>query len=388
MAFSLGQVTDFDDPNTILTPSIMATAKAVNLPKNKGVFYQLMRAPRQAISQKKFQLNGRTVTGMSGVVGDGAATGWDNSATTGLAMTVGAMNVVTIGSVIKVESEVVVVSAVDRSANTIDVFARGMGGTTAAAHADTTAFSVVGFAGRDVDLKNVESRSESTFEYINYAQTVFETIDYVQSEALTGRKGLDSVNLIPVLREEAMKRVARVLSTSAINGYKHAGSKSIPYLSAGLLSQLSDDASGTRPLNRYNANGALTEAKLKAALKDTFDKGNPDTILTSPTNKEVFNNFVASRVVERADRIAGSTVMQYEYEGALLDIVVDADIPDTNVPIVTLDRCQKGFLEGDVIRYQDEPKVSSREHRESLQGSIGFIIEGVGYDHCDIYGIS
>ena len=75
-------------------------------------------------------------------------------------MTAAAVLGLTVGHVIQVESEVVIVKSVNRTANTIDVVARGAGSTSAAAHADTTAFTVIGFAGRDLDLKNVESISE------------------------------------------------------------------------------------------------------------------------------------------------------------------------------------------------------------------------------------
>jgi len=65
MAFTLGQTTEFDDPNTILTPEVLVTAKAINLPTNKGVFYQAMSAPARAIVQKEFELYTRTSTGLA-----------------------------------------------------------------------------------------------------------------------------------------------------------------------------------------------------------------------------------------------------------------------------------------------------------------------------------
>jgi hypothetical protein len=52
-------------------------------------------------------------------------------------MTAAAVAVLTVGDVLQVENELVIVKSVDRGANTIDVFGRGHGGTSAAAHTDT-----------------------------------------------------------------------------------------------------------------------------------------------------------------------------------------------------------------------------------------------------------
>ena len=391
MAFTLGKVTDFDDANTILTPEVLVTAKAITLPTNKGVLYQSMSAPQRAITQKEFEIYSRTATGLTGVVGDGSGAlgGWADSGTTGLKMTAVGMNALTVGSVLKVESEIVAVKSVNRTAYTIDVFARGMGGTSAAAHADTTAYTVIGIAASDGDLKNVESKSENTVKYKNFAQTIFEIVEYTQSELLIGRKGLTTANEIALCRQEAMLRVAKLLSSNAINGTKHQGTKVIPYMSAGLFAQLADDSSGTRVINRYNANStAFSETILKTALDQTMNIGNCDTILVSPAKKKLMNAFISSRTVMRDDKTAGSNVEFYEYEGVVFNIMVDADVPSDRVALINLAKCQKSFLEGDVIRFVEEPPASSREHRESIQGTVAFAVDGVGYDHCDIYGLT
>jgi hypothetical protein len=392
MAFTLGSINEFTDANTILTPEVLVAAKAIQLPTNKGVIYQAMRAPQRTINQKEFEIYSRTSTGLSGVIGNGT-TGWaDTTTTAALPMAATALNVLTVGSVMSVEGEIVVVKSVDRTANTVTVFARGMGGTTAATHANGVAFTIVGIAGSDGDLKNVESRNENTVKYKNYIQTLFEMVEYQQSELLVGRKGLDAVNELAIQRQEAMLRVAKMLSTMAINGVKGAGTnKLLPYMSAGLFAQLSDDSSGTRAINRYNAGStAFTETHLKAALKQTMALGTPDVIVVNPTKKEIINGFVASstRLYQPEDHKAGTYISQYDYEGHILDIMVDADVPNDRVGILNLPKCQKGFLEGDVIRFEKEPDKSSREHSESIQGSVGFAVEGVGYEHCDIYGLT
>ncbi len=55
--------------------------------------------------------------------------------------------------------------------------------------------------------------------------------------------------------------------------------------------------------------------------------------------------------------------------------MVDADVPADRIWYLNLPKCQKAFLEGDIIRYVEEPAKSSREHRESIQGSVAFAVE-------------
>ncbi|MHA1972958.1 MAG: SU10 major capsid protein [Candidatus Hodarchaeales archaeon] len=382
MTFEIGTITEFDDATSIMDPEVITNAIAVPLASNQAVFWNLLAAPNEALSGKKFEIYGRNLTSLSGIVGDGIGGGWNNSDTTGLAMLVAATNVLTVGSVIKVEDEIVVVSSVNRAAFTIDVFARGAGSTSAASHVDTTAFEVIGSAANDSDLKNVESMAEETHKYLNYVQTVFETIDYTKMEADLNRKGL-SDNQIALLKQEAINRVAVKLARMCLKGVKSNGSATVPYMTAGLYEQLLDTSSATRPVLEYDASSAtFTETILKAALEDAFEKGNPDTILLSQKYKNIANGFNQSFInTDRQDRTAGYSVAQYEYEGKILSFVVDQDCEDTKIAILTIGQCKKSWLAVDLLRYEEEPALSSREHRDSLQGSVGIIVDGVGYDH-------
>ena len=390
MTFDVGQVTIYDDTVSILDPEVITMAQAIPLAVNQAVFWNMCSAPQMGIVDMKFEMINRNLTAQAGVIGDGAATGWVNgTTTTALPMTADAVNVLTIGSVIKVEDEIVVVSAVDRSGLTIGVYERGAGSTTGVAHADTTAFAVIGHAGNDTDLANVESFAEESNSYTNYAQTVFETVDYTQRNSIIGRKAMNGGN-VDLLKQEAMNRMAIKLARASLLGVKRVGTATIPYMTAGLYEQLADTAGATRPVLRYNASSApFTEDILKAALEDVFERGNPDTILVNQSNKNIINEFNRSFInTDISNTKAGYSVMQYEYEGKVLGVVVDQDCTSDKVSVLTKSKCQKGWLSGDTLRFAEEPKTSSREHRDSLQGSVAVIVDGVGYDHIDIYGIA
>lgn len=391
--FDIGTVTAFDDATAVHIPDVLVAAKAVALAPQKAQVWNLMKAPSLGITGKSFEIYGRTDTSLDGTIGTGAGTGWvDGTAVTALPMASAAIHKLVIGSVIKVESEVVVVKSIDRSANTIAVWSRGAGSSTAAAHADTTAFTTIGYAAHDTDLKNIEARAENTFKYTNYVSTIYEIIDYTLSQQLIGRQGIGDGNAnIQLLKNEAMNRVSKHLARMAILGYKQAGGKATdPYMGAGLLSQLEDTSGGTRPVLRYNASTTdFTETHLKAALAANFALGNPDTIILNQTYKNIANKFNNAFInIDRSDKTAGNSVKFYEYEGKVLNFIVDSDMPSGKVVLANSGMLYKSWQQGDVLRFVDEPKASSRENRGSLQGSVAFAVEGVGYEHCEMYGLN
>jgi hypothetical protein len=163
MAFNFGQFNEFSDDVTFADPIVMAVAKAIELGPFTGKFYEAMGAPAATIQTKEFKIYNRTVTSRNGAT-DAA---WNGTATTGLGIADDALKGLTIGHVLDIGGEVVVIKEIDRNAGTISVHERGAGGTTAAAHDSGTTFDVIGFAGNDSDLKNVESVTEATTEGSN-----------------------------------------------------------------------------------------------------------------------------------------------------------------------------------------------------------------------------
>lgn len=389
--FNYGQFTMFDDPNSVMDPVVSVLAKAVNLGVNKGAFFNSLGAPQAAITQEKFEIFSRSKSTRDTTVGTG---GWlDGTTTTALPVASTGVAGLTVGCVLQAESEITIVKSVDRSANTIDVFGRGLGGTTGAAHAADVVIKVIGYAAKPTDLKNVESMSESTIVYQNYVQTIYEMIDYTRRAQQLRRRGVAEGNIVMILQQEAMNRVAGNLSVMSVLGVKQLGTADIPYMTAGLFAQLADDVSGSRPVLSVDAkSAALSETILRGALQEVFANGSPDTIWVSAKNKEVINNFndAASTVQVTRDAnqtVAGLNVDTYNYEGKLLRVRVDTDVPDTKLAIVNSSKCYKGWLIDDGIRIVDEPSASSEEKKQSIKGAVGIAIEDVGYEHSYIYNL-
>lgn len=391
MPFEFGYYTEFSDPVTKADPVVAAVAKAIELNQWTGKVYESMGAPSAPITSKEYEVFTRSKTARVGAVGTG---GWGASDTTGLPVSADFAKGITLGTVLEVGEEAVIVKSVDRSANTISVFRRGDGGT-AATHAQADPIRVIGFAGSDTDLKDVEGYHEKTAAYRNYVQSVFEIIDWtLHGEYM--RKGMTDYQAKATLIREAEIRVAGNLSMMAVNGYKvDAQNGATRYMSAGLLRQLADTAGGTREVLTYNVNGDLTEAKLLAAIRQCFLAGGaPDTIWCSPTVKTYINAFNSAKSslainANKDDHGAGGLYVDHlDFEGNILAVRVDAAIPDGKVAVVKQEDLKKGWLEGDGLRLVDEPSPSSRETRKSLQGSVGFIVENVGLNHLLLTGIT
>ena len=291
--------------------------------------------------------------------------------------------------VIQIGDELMIIKSVDNAANTVDVYARGAGGTTAAAHSSGDVYKVNGIAGRDVDLKNIEAISEQTNVYENYTQLFLEALDYTYMAKVLARQGLSEERIEAVLLNEALVRVAEGLGRTAIVGRKQSGS---PRMTAGLIHQLSDTTGGRVVLTANGGGNPFDEDMLKGALDTVFNKGIADTIVLNPSNKAKASNFnlAATNVNVRADIAntqAGSFIETYVYEGQTLTFLVDQDMPADKISVVNLADCEKGWLSDDALRVTDEPAASSREIRKAIQGSIGFAINNVGYNHVLIENI-
>jgi len=391
MAMDIGMHWHLDDANSIIDPQILGMAAEINLGAWEGVVWNALAPSSIQVNDYRYEIYDRSRTGLTGVIGNGAGTGWlDDADTTDLAMTAAAVGILTVGDLIKVENEYLIVSSVDRAANTINVFGRGHASSTAASHADTTAFTIIGKAVNDTDIKNVESFAEQTGLYTNYTQTVVEMIEQTFTDTIQARKVFEQR---PQLIKEAMDRMFRRLSKNSLLGRKAVGTKSVPQTTAGILQQLSDGGGVRTPL-RYNASGVTSpESVLKNALISVWNNGgNPTHIVCSPTNKRKFDPLMEQFIrTSRAEAgvIGTDNGTAYMFQGKVLPFVQDQDMPDDRIEIVTLGKLQKGWRVGDIMRGPiEEPKASSRELRYSLQGTFFISVEGVGVEHIDCYNVA
>ena len=387
MSFETGIFTDLDDAESIADPMVMVRASAIDLPMNKGRIWEDARVKEDPDSNRKFEIYSRTETPRAGTIG---AAGWDidDVAVLDVTSTAGLIK----GLVLQIESEVVVISAIE-SATKLGVRERGTAGTTAATHAAAVAYTVIGSAIDDQDLKDISSVSEITAIYENYMQTTAEPIDYTRGGRLDPRKGI-APQMVQLLEEESLLRVAKGIASTSVKGLKQAKDADAPWMTAGLLQQLSD-ATGGRLVLTYATGGGLTEIKLKEALLEVTQRGTPSDIYVSNANKVIINEFLGASAATRlsvntemANTTAGYYVDSYNYEGLILNVKVDLDMPDDQIAIVNMNKVWKGWKKGDELQLEDQTTLSSREKRAAWNGSYFLAVEDVGYEHILMTGVT
>ena len=198
------------------------------------------------------------------------AAGWDNSATTGLA--VDDASKFQDGHVILVGSEKMVVKAADTASNTIDVYARGFGGTDPATHADDTAIYIVGMArleGDDADYGPITDIS-APYNYTSIFQKAIKVSGTLQ--AIT-QHGIQDEFMYQA--NKAVPHLLRLVERMAFYGERVEGSATAPRSAGGLDTFITD--------NTVNAGGAIAKADVDSLMEEIImDGGYPDLLVMNP----------------------------------------------------------------------------------------------------------
>lgn len=384
----LGLHTTLTDTNSIAYPEILAIAASIT-PLQAAEFgrvWDLFGTRAQPFATDEYQILTRSYTAPSVTLGTvGSGTDWNSTSdTTALPITSGTIDRLTIGDVLLVDSEIVVVSAVDRSGNTIDVYERGAGDTSGATHTTSTVAKIISNAHVE-GVVDATAMAEGTGLLTNYCQIVEEVVDLSKENSDQARKiGMTA----ETLKAEAMERVMRDLARAAIYGTARAGTATIPAMTRGLLSHLYDVSGALKT----NVGGAFTETVLKNAADDVRQAGGSiNAIVLSVANKRIANGFSGADSVTdtRDSRTGGKVIDGYLLDGfGVVPFVVDIDMPDDKVALVNSRFMSKGWKVNDQLRFVPETNVGSRERKETLQGKFGLGMEQVGKSHALLYGIS
>ena len=384
----LGLHTTLDDTNSILDPEVIAVAERITplQAPEFGRVWDLFATRPAPFSTDEYQILTRGYTTPSVTLGTvGSGTDWNSTSdTTALPITSGTIDRITIGDILLVNDEIVVVKAVDRTGNTIDVYERGAGDTTGATHTTSTVAKIIGNTHEEGKVQG-EAMAEDTALLTNYCQLVEEVVDLSKADTDQARK---TGRTEDALKSEAMERIMRDLARSAIFGTARANTSTIPAMTRGLISHLNDVSGAIKTA----VSGAFTETVLKDALDDVRQAGGSiNAIVLSVANKRIANGFTGADAiqVDRSDRQGGHVLDGYIADGfGSIPFVVDIDMPDDKVALVNTRFLSKGWKINDQLRFVDEPNVNSRERKQTLQGKFGLAVEGVGKTHALLTDIS
>jgi len=384
----LGLHTTLEDANSQLDPEVIAlSAKVTPMMANEfGRVWDLFTTRPEPFMTDEFEILVRNYTSPTvTVTASGSGADWDtNSDTTALPVSSSEIDRITIGDVLRVETEIVVVKSVNRSTNVIDVYERGAGESTAVAHGTSAIVAtIVGNAHEEGKVQG-EAMAETTNKFTNYMQLVEEIVDLSHADSEQARKTGQTAE---TLKQEAVERVMRDLAKTAIHGVSRAPASGFPAMTRGLLEwlQLSGGIS-------TNVGGAFTEATLRNILNNVRTAGgSPSAIVMSVAKKTTFNTFTAADATRQDvnDRSAGRIVESYLADGlGSIPVVVDLDFPDDMVAVVDSRKLVKGWKKGDDLRFVEETNTNSREIKETLQGKFGLGVENVGQSHGILTGLS
>ena len=377
----LGLHLTFDDPTSILDPEIVAIAERItpNLSKEFGKVWDLFGVRGQPLTTDEFDVYTREYTQPEVVVtASGAGADWDtNNDITALPVSSATIDRITVGDVLLVEDEVVVVKSVDRTGNTIDLYERGAGESSGAAHGtDPITATIIGNAHIESKV-DPEAMAEGTGKVVNYVQLVEELIDLSKEDSDQARK---IGRTEPVLKGEAMERVMRDLARTAIDGVAVAPTASKPGMTRGLRNWLK--LSGGLVTN---VGGAFTQAVLDGLIQDARRAGGTvNAIIMSVAKKLTFNTFSSADIVRQDvnERMTGRIIESYLADGmGTIPVIVDLDWPSSEVAVVDTRRLSKAWKTGDELRFENEPPVNSRQKKQSIQGRFGTWVENVGTSH-------
>lgn len=377
-----------DDSNSVLDPEVIAIANRITPAQSPefGKVWDLFTTRETPFATEQYDVLTRNYTAPVAVLGTvGSSDDWDtDDDTTALPITSGSIDRITVGDVLLVDDEVVVVSAVDRSGNTIDVYERGAGDSAAATHASAAEAKIIGSAHVE-GTANAEAMAETTGKVSNYTQLFEETIDLSKADTDQARK---TGRTEPILKGEAMERVMQDLARAAIFGQARAATATIPAMTRGLISYLTD-VSGALVTA---VGGAFTETVLKNEL-DTIRAagGSVNAIILSITNKRVANGFTGADAIQttRGDKEGGHVLDAYIADGhGRIPFVVDIDFPNDKVALVNTRFMEKGWKINDQLSFVPFTNVNPREKKDLLAGKAGLSVSGIGKTHALLTTIS
>lgn len=260
--------------------------------------------------------------------------------------------------ILKVESELVRVTGVSTDAVTV---VRAYGGSTAAAHAANTAWSIVGRV--DVQDAAVPTPRVTTVSgFFNYTQ-IWNSSVIVTSTA-EAVETYTKEDLLATAVADELRSAWLTWERSLLHGRKVAPSSGVSSAMDGVLVRISTNAYA-------KAGASLTEAFLRTALRDVYNAGGGGNLVAmlNAFQKERVNDILdPMRMTSRTDRTAGSTVQRYESDYGTIRFVLNRNMPTDTVLILDTDRIGFGPLRDHALKAVTIPKTTDLKTTVQIVG--------------------
>lgn len=306
---------------------------------------------------------------------------WDDSATT-LEVKADLAGKITNYAVLKVENELVVVKSVDRDANTIVVFKRGHGGTTAAAHSDNTDVLITGY-NYVVGVKDIEARviGEDFNSYYVSKNTV-PAVSFTKEDLNIKRKAYGEAGQMDYVNAQIDKMDKDLLINLNKSLIYHSGEKPAngnPWMLVGLIAEALTNG------NIVTTFGSITSVeKLNDALTASRNKGgSADVIVCWPTvfddlQKLANSNGIVVNVPNRLELVLGATVKAIVTKVGTLIPVLDINFPDDKVVVANSKNLFRAPLAGFEVPGADRT-IAQDSTRNNQAFTVDSLTQGAAY---------
>lgn len=264
---------------------------------------------------------------------------------------------VIVNDILKVESELLLVTAVSTDAITLS---RGYAGTTNAAHAGVIPWAMAGHAALQDNAVPV-SRSTTKSNLYNYTQ-IYNASVKVTTTMQAIKKYVQNDDFAAQIADE-LKVAWQTWERSLLYGRKVAPTSSAAGAMDGILARIST--------NTYAKSGAyLTEDFVLTALQDCWTAGgSPQTIVGGAFQKRRFNQFNDGlRETTRTDKTAGAIVNSYESDFGSVDYVLDRNMPTDTLLILDKNRIGFGPLKDHAMKWVPIPQTTGLVETSQLIG--------------------
>lgn len=273
----------------------------------------------------------RNDTPIIGSIGT-AATQWNTTTEkTGLSVTDASVFCI-YDVLLTADKEIVIVSDLDESADTIDVISRAdCLSTESVTNEDADAIYIIGHAELEGYTYGISPRFELAAQKYNYIQLFHQDIevtDIMEAISKYGPKSLYSDELA-----KKTLRVAKLLEQALIYGGPQAGNGSNPGTLCGLIGPGTETWQTNIQTNTTSVGGLLTESNILDEQQTVYEKGGHiDLIMLPPKQKRRFSTFRgAQRRYRSGDEKIGDVIDTYFSDFGVIDLIINEYLLESDV---------------------------------------------------------
>lgn len=278
--------------------------------------------------------------------------------------------------ILKIEDELVLVTAVATDALTIS---RAFGGSTAAQHAQNSVITLIAPALIQASDTLGARTTTKTGKY-NYTQ-IFEE-EVVVSATMQATKKYTRQNDPEYQIGNQLEIIGVNMERTLLFGRKVQAAAATAGAMDGIRVVIST--------NVYNkAGAALTQAHLEDAMQDIWTAGgSPKLMVVNATQQRRINTFLDGyRETDYSDEVLGTAVRRYKTNFGSVDIMLDRHMPTDEVLILDTEKIGFGPLEGRALSTMKLPPKSKEYDTWQISGEYTAEVR-LEKAHARIYGLA